>query len=75
MSKISLTEAPECTIYRPCLQNFKRAEYGLFKYIYVRWMKKYTATIDTNQECGRTAGARNKGGNSIGQLCISVIPH
>jgi len=47
VSKISLTEAPECTIYRPCFQNFKRAEYGLSKYIYVWWMKKYTATIDT----------------------------
>ena len=23
----------------------------------------------------QTAGARNKGGNFIGQLCISVVPH
>ena len=42
------------------------------------WLESHHSRISlciSHTGTSKTAGARNKGGNFIGQLCISVVPH
>jgi len=47
-----------------------------FHYISYLGKKAYRISLRLSQTgTTQTAGARNKGGNCIGQLCTSVVPH
>jgi len=40
-----------------------------------KWHHSHISLCISQTGTTQTAGARNKGGNFIGQLCISVVPH